>query len=72
MPAKERDEAMNWEFKYKTCRSAFLAMSRINSRYKKEQVKEMQRKDQQIKDLWKALRIQEKAFEKFRAERGKE
>lgn len=46
---------MNWEVKYKTCRSAFLEMSRINSRYKKEQVKEMQRKDQRIKDLEKAI-----------------
>lgn len=46
---------MNWEVKYKTCRASFLEMSRINSRYKKEQVKEMQRKEQRIKDLEKAL-----------------
>lgn len=45
---------MNWEVKYKTLKAAFREMSRINSRYKKEQVKEMQRKDQRIRDLVKA------------------
>ena len=35
--------AVFWQGKYKTCRAAFLEMSRINSRVKKEAVKDRQR-----------------------------